>query len=248
MRRILFTWRGMTIWSYPALLYIGLIAGVVVGNIASHAVGVDAWRVFVAMHILIALALAGARSLHVVSRWPLYWRHRRMVWNRRDGGAAQYGGLIVAVPASVPILAMLELPPGTFWDIATFTILVGMVVTRIGCLLNGCCAGRIGTKWYCVHLPNHLGKWERRVPTQLLEAAWAAVLLVLAIALWPSMPFRGALFTFAAAGYAMGRLFLESLREQDRADSELNVHHAISMGIVGVAALVFLANWVDPSR
>ncbi len=41
MRPILFQWRGLTVWSYPAMLYIGLVAGVVAGNVAAHAAGIE---------------------------------------------------------------------------------------------------------------------------------------------------------------------------------------------------------------
>ncbi len=53
MRRILFRWRGVTVWSYPAMLYVGLVAGVVAGNVAAHVVGIDAFRAYVATLVLI---------------------------------------------------------------------------------------------------------------------------------------------------------------------------------------------------
>ena len=58
MRPILFQWRGLTVWSYPALLYVGLVLGVLAGNVAAHAAGVDALGVFEATFLLL---LAGAR-------------------------------------------------------------------------------------------------------------------------------------------------------------------------------------------
>jgi prolipoprotein diacylglyceryltransferase len=154
------------------MLYFGLVAGVVAGNAAAHASRIDAFRVFVATHILIVPALAGARLFYVATHWPVYRHDLRRIWNRGEGGFAQYGGLIVMLPLSVPVLAALQLPFGAFWDVAAFTILVGMIITRIGCLMNGCCAGRPSRMWGSVYLPNHLGVWERRIPTQCLEAVW----------------------------------------------------------------------------
>ena len=65
MRPILFTWRGLTIHSYPAMLYIGLVLGVTAGNGVAHANGIDALRVYIATLILVVPALAGARLLYV---------------------------------------------------------------------------------------------------------------------------------------------------------------------------------------
>jgi len=72
MRPVLFTWRGLTIYSYPAMLYIGLVLGVTAGNLIAHANGIDALRVYVATLILIVPALAGARLLYVAAEWPRY--------------------------------------------------------------------------------------------------------------------------------------------------------------------------------
>ena len=48
MRRILFRWRGLTIWSYPAMLYVGLVAGTIASNVAAHQARIDPFRAYVA--------------------------------------------------------------------------------------------------------------------------------------------------------------------------------------------------------
>jgi phosphatidylglycerol:prolipoprotein diacylglycerol transferase len=243
MRPVLFQWRGFEIPSYPAMLYIGLVAGVVAGNAAAHAARIDALAVYVATFVLIVPALVGARLLYIVSHWPVYRQNLHRIWNRSEGGAAQYGALFIVLPLSVPVLAALHLPLGAFWDVAAFTILVGMIFTRIGCLMNGCCAGRPSRMWGSMYLPNHAGEWEKRVPIQCLEAAWALVLLVSAINAWHWLPFPGALFLFVTAGYASGRLVLESLRERHPGTRPFTIHHAISLIMIMVSLATLTARW-----
>lgn len=235
MKRVLFQWNGFVVYSYPVMLYIGLVAGVIVGNYAAHASGVDALRVFVATFVLIIPALAGARLLHVASHWDWYRVNRGEIWNRKQGGAAQYGGLLLAVPLSVPLLAAMKLPFGAFWDIGAVTMLTGMIFTRVGCLMNGCCAGRPSDVWGSMYLPDYAGVWAKRVPTQILEAAWASVLLAASILLWPRLPFRGALFVFVVAGYACGRLLLESTRDSRPAGQAFTIHHGISLLLIALS-------------
>ena len=242
MRPILFCWRGRKIHSYPAMLWLGMVAGVVAGNAAAHAAGLNAFRVYVATLLLILPALAGARLLHVALHWPLYRANPRRIWDRSDGGAAQYGGL-VAVPLSVPLLAALGVPLGAFWDVATVTILVGMILTRVGCLLHGCCAGRASEAWCSVRLPDHAGVWAKRIPTQCFEALWAALLLAAAVAVWPRLPFPGALFLVVVIGYASGRLVLESLRERRPGAARFSAYHGFSVALVLVSLAALTARW-----
>lgn len=241
MRPKLFVWRGITIWSYPAMLYLGLVAGIVAGNAAAHAARIDAFRTFVATLILIVVCLLGARLLYVALNWTLYRSDPARIWDRSEGGLAMLGALPLAIPISVPLLAILGLPYGAFWDVAAFTILVGMIPTRIGCLLNGCCSGRPTDSWLGLNLPNERGVWTRRIPTQCLEAALALILLAGAAAAWRFAPFPGAVFLAVMGAYALGRLVLESMREPTT-PGEITAGHVISglMIVCSTAALAVL--------
>jgi phosphatidylglycerol:prolipoprotein diacylglycerol transferase len=224
------------------MLYVGLVFGIAAGNVAAHAAGIDAFRAYVATLLLIPLALVGSRLLFVVANWPVYHGNLRRIWDRNDSGAAMYGGLALALLFSLPLLPALGLSVGAFWDVTMFSILVGMIITRIGCFLNGCCAGRPSRAWLSACLPNHLGVWERRIPTQCFEAGWAAILLVSAMTVWRRLPFPGALFLLATAGYAAGRLPLESAREAEPGSGRITVYHAMSAVMI-VLSLATLAVW-----
>ena len=152
-----------------------------------------------------------------------------------------YGGLPAALLVSVPLLRILHLSIPAFWDVAIFTMLVGMVFTRIGCLLNGCCAGRPSRGWFGFYLPNRDGIWEKRIPTQALEAGWAVILISIAVAVRRSMPFPGALFLLLSLGYAAGRLLMEFARERKPKASGLSIAHVISIVItlLSVSTLIF---------
>jgi phosphatidylglycerol:prolipoprotein diacylglycerol transferase len=225
------------------MVYFGFVVGIVAGNIAAHAAHVDALRVYVATLVLIPAGLIGAKLLYVFSHWPLYRHNPRRIWDPSQGGAAQYGGLALVLPLSLPLLAALGLSFGAFWDVAVFTILLVMIFGRVGCLMNGCCAGRRSRSWITLYLPNRSGVWDRRIPTQCLEAGLAAVLLICAIVLRRSLPFPGALFLLVAAGYAAGRLVLESTRESQAGVRRFTIHHAISLLTILSSLTAVIARW-----
>lgn len=240
MRRILFSWRGFNIYSYPAMLYVGLLAGVFAGAWVAQRSGMSADRFAIAITVLLIPALAGSRLYFVLTRWDVYRHDPARIWRRTEGGMAMYGGFILAVPLSIPLLRLLGLPFAGFWDAAALTILLGMAFTRIGCFLNGCCGGRPSDAWFAIVLPDHHGIWRRRIPTQLMEMAFALLLFGAALALRNVAPFPGAIFCLVLAGYAAGRWVLESLREDETAGLDKTTMQATSVLLV-IAALIGLA-------
>jgi prolipoprotein diacylglyceryltransferase len=110
-------------------------------------------------------------------------------------------------------------------------MLVGMVFTRFGCLLAGCCGGRESHHWTAL---------GRRHPVPLFEASLAAVLLAAAILLVRSAPAPGTVLLSALGGYAAGRVLLEPLRAPDPASSRLLAARFVSAALVVTVALAAL--------
>jgi phosphatidylglycerol:prolipoprotein diacylglycerol transferase len=238
MGRVLLAWHGRIVHAYPAFLYAGMVAGTVAATRLAAADGLPAARIYAATLVLLVPALAGARLLFVFANARTYAREPGRIWRRSEGGYALWGGLLLALPASVPVLRALGLGFWAFWDLATITMLVGMVLARIGCSRNGCCAGRETNGPLGFASANHLGVVRRRMPTQALEGAVAAALLA-GILVWrPHRPFDGAVFLGALAGYGTARALLEGLREEP---SRLQRALSIVLAALAVAAWLALA-------
>jgi phosphatidylglycerol:prolipoprotein diacylglycerol transferase len=244
MRPILLEWRGYRVYSYPALLYVGLVLGTIAGNVVARRAGLDSARVFTATVLLTIPALVGSRLLFVATYWKVYRQQPRRIWRRSEGGAALQGGLLLAVAVSVPLLAAMRVPFLAFWDAATFTMLIGMVCTRFGCLLHGCCSGRSTTGPLGLYLPDHRGVRCRRIPMQLVEAAWALSVAIGAALLWSGRPFPGSIFMATVAAYALFRFAFEPLRDvQDRIGG-IRVQRVVSAGLGTIAMGGFLIAWL----
>ena len=147
-----------------------------------------------------------------------------------------FGGFALAVALSPPLLGSLGLPFMRFWDSAAVTILVGMILTRVGCFLNGCCEGRPTESCFAFRLPDVAGRVERRLPTQLLEATSACLLLAGAVVLSRRETFPGAVFLFALGGYGLARLVLDPTRAQSVGRHRPTLNQAVSGVLVAIAA------------
>ena len=243
MRRILFEWRGIKLSSYLVMLYLGILLGVLAGTYGAWLHGLNPGRVYLALLLLFPLALVGARLLFVISHWPMYRREPHRIWRQSDGGASLYGGLILSFLLSLPLLKILRFPIGAFWDAASITLLTGMIFTKVGCLLNGCCAGRPTSGPLALYLPDLRGIWCRRVPTQLLEAGLAAMILLGLVGLWNRLPFEGALFLYTVATYSLGRWWIESTRDDIETMGTLSLHRTISGVLLAVCVMSFWLMW-----
>src|SRR5689334_14640788 len=123
------------------MLYAGTVTGIILATRWAESEGLPAGRVNAALLILVLPAVVGARLLFVATHWDRFRREPRRIWSRTDGGAALYGGLILALVLSLPLLHALGIPFGAFWDAGSIAMMTGMVFARVGCLLTGCCAG-----------------------------------------------------------------------------------------------------------
>lgn len=240
MDRVLFRFGGVAVHTYTALQYLGIVLGVFAQGYAATTAGLDTGRVLAASFLLLVPALTGARLLYVVLHWRRYRREPRLIWHRSGGGAALYGGLIFALPLSIVVLTPLKLSLAAYWDTASFGLLTGLIVGRVGCLLNGCCCGRPSTGPLAINLPDHGGVWNPRIPSQVLESLWAIVLLVGAFAIWQRAAFPGATALLVFGGYALGRFFLEATRQQQDWIGSLSVHRAFSVAVAVGAILMFV--------
>jgi phosphatidylglycerol:prolipoprotein diacylglycerol transferase len=217
------------------MLYVGIVLGTYAQLIIASQLGLDLSHVLAASLILVASALFGARLLHVVPNWRHYRERPADILAFSSGGASMYGGLLLGVPLSVAVLSLLDLPFGLYWDTCTFTMLIGMVVTRLGCFLNGCCAGRATAGPLGFHLPDYHGVWKRRIPSQALEAIWGVLAIAAAALLWGRLPFEGAVFLFALGFYGLGRIILEPLRDRPDRVAGLSLHRVLSAAFVAIA-------------
>ena len=119
-------------------------------------------------------------------------------------------------------------------------MLVGLVFTRVGCVMHGCCAGRASSGPLAMRLPDHRGVWERRIPTPLLEAGWAVLVLAGAAVARATRPSSGTIFLGVLAAYAGGRLLLEPTRQTagtggSRANMLLSGALMLGASVAGIA-------------
>jgi phosphatidylglycerol:prolipoprotein diacylglycerol transferase len=181
-------------------------------------------------HVLAASLLSLLAGAAGAKLWFLVLERRA---RDRNGWCMQ--GLIAGVAVvAPPLLWLLDIPVGAFFDTAAPGLMFGLAIGRIGCFFTGCCTGRpSGSRWAIWASDRHLG--ARRLPTQLLECALALAVGVVTLVVFLRIgPHHGNLFIGAVAGYTLIRQALLRLRDERR-----RTRHGLRL--VGVTASIVLA-------
>jgi phosphatidylglycerol:prolipoprotein diacylglycerol transferase len=238
--RYLLTIGSVKVSSYFLLLYLGIVIGVFAGATVASGEGIHPRDFSLVTSILLIPAFIGARLAFIVQNLSFFRGDIGRIWRRDEGGAMLYGGLILSVMASMPLLGVWRLPFWQFWDAASITMLTAAIPARIGCMLNGCCVGRSTDGGLGVWLPDIRGSWKRRYPTPLLEALLCLVILLFALALRRNNSSSGTTFLGVVASYGSVRALLELTRETTapRRTTWVNVGFSMLLVVVSVTMLL----------
>jgi phosphatidylglycerol:prolipoprotein diacylglycerol transferase len=96
--------------------------------------------------------IIGARAFYVIEYWPEYWRTYTepgggpgpfvaAVLSVNKGGLVVYGAFFGGVTGLLLFVRKHRLPLLALCDLIAPSMMLGLALGRIGCLLNGCCFG-----------------------------------------------------------------------------------------------------------
>ena len=209
---------------------------------------------------LLVGGIVGARALHVISYWEDFQGKGILeIFKIQQGGLVFYGGAIGAAIAGGVFAWRKKLPFFKYADAMAPSIALGSMFGRIGCLMTGCCFGRVCSLPWAIKFPDQSLAWEQQQhehligptdstlpvhPTQIYDAL-ANLMLYLGLAwLYRRKKFNGQVFAVWLMGYAVLRSAVELFRG-DYGQHRMGVFtpaQLVSAAILaaGVALLVWL--------
>lgn len=251
------------------MVALGFLAGIWTATRRCVKDGLDPHKVADLAPWLIVSGLFGARVLYVVTYWKdsfaggPWWE----VFMIQHGGLVFYGGLIGAIAATLVYVKVKKLPPFKLGDALAPSIALGYVFGRIGCLLNGCCYGKVCHLPWAITFPNQSPAWEQQFqaglvgghapalpvhPTEVYDSLLNLVLYIGLAWLYRRKKFDGQVFATYLVCYAVTRSIVETFRGDY---SSLHIHDGLTpaqlicIGIfVGGLSLFILLRRTQPQR
>ena len=137
---------GLPIRGYGVMLLFGIVSGVGFAVYRARQVGIDQDLIYSLAFWMFLWGIGGARLFWVIQYWKRVDRETIQrtlleIVKFNEGGLVVYGSLIGALVGFALFTRWHQLPVLRLADVIAPSMIIGLAIGRIGCLLNGCCYG-----------------------------------------------------------------------------------------------------------
>ncbi len=143
--------RGLPIRSYGMMMLLAVVSGTGLAAWRAWRAGLEPDLIYTLAFWTFVPGILGARAFYVIEYWdekywPIYHVHGLQallgsVVNVAEGGLVVYGSVFGAAVGLVAFVRKYRLPLLRLSDLVAPSLLLGLALGRVGCLLNGCCFG-----------------------------------------------------------------------------------------------------------
>ncbi len=248
----LFSFGKFTLHAYGSALALSFLLGVLLARKRAKDRGLADRDVMDLFQIIVLSAIIGARFFFVIFHLDAYegrWLNMFALW---EGGLTLFGGILLSFLSAAFFLRWRKVSFLAMADSMAPSLALGIMITRIGCFLNGCCYGLPTESPLGIAFPEGseasriahqiVGNYGAEVhihPAQLYSSLGGLVILGLLILLdRPGRPAGYTFFNFLLL-YGIHRFVVDQFRyyEEVMRVLSLSVNQWISIGFI-IAALL----------
>ncbi|MBI4330071.1 MAG: prolipoprotein diacylglyceryl transferase [Chloroflexi bacterium] len=219
-------------------LWLGLKEGKRRGILQDHIMNAALWG--------IVGGIVGARLFHVIDKLDFYLQNPHLILSINQGGLAIWGGVAGGMVACLIYVKSKKIDVGTFLDIGTPALLVGQLIGRFACIVNGDAYGGLTSlPWGFIYVnpeamipPQYFG-----VPTHpypVYEQLWNLATLAFIWRLRTRPQWKGALFPAYMGIYSTGRLLLTFFRQEDIIFMGFQQAQLLALAGIAASAIILL--------
>ena len=255
MHPVLIEFGRFNVYSFGFMLAVSFLVGIYLSSWRARRYGVEPQHILdISVYIILA-GVVGSRLLYVVFHLDEYNSFVDIfaLW---QGGATLYGGFLLAIFTAYVYAAKKNIDFFLLGDILAPALALGIMVTRVGCYLSGCCFGKPTEHALGVVFPpeSAAGAFARGLaasagevvhlhPTQLYASFFGLVTFAVLMLGEKKLTKRGATFGALLALYGVFRFMLDFFRyyEQSmRMFLDLTLNQWISVGMFGIGVYLLL--------
>jgi len=240
MLPILFDESTWQLRSYDVLLCLSATISMLVVLRDAKKEGYNVFRFFILLICVLIFALVGAR----INGW-LFWFQgdfatlKAHILSNRSGMTA-FGGVLGAILSTCLLSYLNRWKVVAILDLLIPVLALGESIQRIGCFLNGCCYGSHTNSIIGVYLPDSIGFWTYRYPSQIITGLFCGLLFLWLRRQRKTAPFDGYLTLQYLLLYNVGRLFLDFLRGDEPIALGVLSSHQLTAALIAISSCFIL--------
>jgi len=186
---------------YGFLMGVSILIGAIILMRLARQRQMDEDTILNLLPITVISGLIGARIVYVATNWSFYVFDPSEIIRIDHGGLSFHGAVFGGLIAGLLYLRYKRIPWEPVADLFVPGLSIGIVLVRIGNLINGEAQGRITASGF-------------QHPAQLYGSSIGLVLLIMTIVLWRKNPRPGVVFWNFALWYSVLRsIFEETFRD-----------------------------------
>lgn len=226
MHPVLFKIFSFPIHSYGVMLALSFLFGIMLSSWRAKKQGLDPNVIPDVGFWVIIAAIFGSRLYYVLLHFDEFRGNLLSTVNPFQGdvigigGLVMYGGFIGAIIAGLIFFKLKKIPFLPYADALAPSVGFGIMLTRIGCFLNGCCYGASGHGSLSVAFPisSPAGMYQAHIhaaglyPAQLFESVGGLVIGLTILLVGRFKPFCGLQFYLVGLFYAILRFCVDFSR------------------------------------
>ena len=201
-----------TIYSYGSMLVLAFFIGSALARSQARRQNINPGIIFNLAFIVFIWGILGARLLYVIENINYYLKNPSETIMLQHGGLSWFGGLILGVVSGIIYLKRKNLKVYTILDLVIPFVAIAQAIGRIGCLLNGCCFGKISK--FGLYFDTHK---LILIPTQIYSSLILIFIFIILRFLQDRPHREGNIFFTYLLLYSVKRFFIEFWR----ADNEV---------------------------
>ena len=196
-----------TIYSYGLMLVSAFMVGLALVSIQAKRKNIIPDKIFNFAFIVFVSGIIGARIFYIIENLGHYLKSPLEIIMLQHGGLSLFGGLILGAGAGILYLKSNKVSVYKVLDLVSPFVALAQAIGRVGCLLNGCCFGKVSE--FGVYFPV---LQSIRIPTQIYSSL-ILILIFIILRLLQERPYRdGQIFFTYLFLYATKRFFMEFWR------------------------------------
>jgi len=220
----------LNIYAYGVMLVGAFLVSSVLLIIQAKKNNFNPNTIFDLAFVVFISGIIGSRLFYITENIAYYIREPVEIFMLQHGGLSWFGGLVSGIFVGIVYLRNKDLPVYRVLDLIVPFLALAQAIGRVGCLLNGCCFGKVSESG--IYFPV---QQATLIPTQIYSSL-ALVIIFIFLRFLQDKPHReGTIFFTYLLLYSVKRFIIEFWR----ADNDIIFLGMTLFQIISVAVFCF---------